>query len=60
VVRKVKETGNAVDWRREDAELRFLMYPISYIEREELAVKRLGAQLTQRTLPFEESNPEED
>jgi deoxycytidylate deaminase len=59
VVRKNRETGNAVDWRREEAELRFQMYPISYIEREELAVERLGAQLKQRTLPFTESNMKE-
>jgi deoxycytidylate deaminase len=58
VIRKSKTTGNVIEWRREDSELRVQMYPVSYIERESLAVTALGRQLTQRTLPFGESNVE--
>jgi deoxycytidylate deaminase len=60
VLRKDRGTGNAVDWRRENSSLRFQMVPISYIEREEFAVERLGAQLTQRTLPFAQSKAQEE
>ena len=56
LIRKHKDSGNAVDWRRETAELRLQMYPISYIEREKLAVRRLGSQLKQRTLDFDLSD----
>jgi deoxycytidylate deaminase len=59
VKRKNDDTGQVLEWRRSDAELRLQMYPISYIEREELAVKRLGAQLEQRRLPFTDSNQKE-
>ena len=60
VIRKQRQTGNVVEWRREDSELRLQMYPVSYIERESLAVRRLGEQLEQRTLPFEHSNTQEN
>ena len=36
------------------------MYPFSYVEREKLAVTRLGEQMKQRTLPFKEPNAKEE
>lgn len=59
VVRKNKHSGHVVEWRREEAELRIQMYSLSYIEREQFAVKALGEQFTQPTLPFGDSETQE-
>lgn len=55
VDRKLRSNGSAINWQRTRTGLRLQMMPLSYIEREELAVSHLAETLEQPPLGFPES-----
>jgi len=63
VDRKLKVSGNAINWERKKTGLRLQMMPLSYIEREAFAISSLAETLEQPALGFGDSkilNQQED
>lgn len=59
VDRKLRSTGNAINWQRTRTGLRVQMMPLSYIEREQFAISYLAETLEQPKLGFDESSENE-